>query len=109
MLAQQVRTLTQPHSLGEYLLPPMVDAPELALDYGLGTAMVSKGMVWRSTPLASGDLIDIDGVIGQVVACLSLDDTPFLLLELFDQVAQVVVSALGARLDRVLSGAPLCC
>ena len=61
-----------------YFLPPMVAAPELALEYGLEAAMVPKRMVWRSTPLVSGDLIDIDGVIGQVVACLSLDDTPFL-------------------------------
>ena len=90
ILAQQVRTLNQRHSLGEYLLPPVVDVPELALELGLGVAMVAKAMVWRNTPLASGDLIVVAGVFGLVVACLSLDDAPYVLLESFDHVEQVL-------------------
>ena len=90
ILAQQVRTLNQRHSLGEYLLPPVVDVPELALELGLGVAMVAKAMVCRSTPLASGDLIVVVGVFGLVVACLSLDDAPYVLLESFDHVEQVL-------------------
>ena len=96
--AQQVRGLNQRHSLGEYLLPPIVDVPELALELGLGVAMVAKAMVWRSTPLASGDLIVVVGVFGLVVACLSLDDAPYVLLESFDHVQQVlhcIASVLG--------------
>ena len=66
ILAQQVRTLNQRHSLGEYLLPPVADVPELAFGHGLGAAMVAKAMVWRNTPLASGDLIVVAGVFGLV-------------------------------------------
>ena len=99
ILAQQVRTLNQRHSLGEYLLPPIVDVRELALELGLGAAMVAKAMVWRSTPLASGDLIVVAGVFGLIVACLSLDDAPYGLLESFDQVEQAlhyIASVFGA-------------
>ena len=60
------------------------ELPSVALEHGVGVVLQSKQLYWRSTPVAIGDVIQVSGIFGKVVACLAFDNNPRLLLEVLN-------------------------
>ena len=74
MVNEQVRQLREPGAVHDALAPPT---------HNVANATVARRRSGAGTPIAVGDIIEVNGTIGQVVACIALDGAPYALLEVF--------------------------
>ena len=83
IVAAQTRALNTGR-VGDHLHNIVGELPSVALEHGVGVVLQAKQLYWRSTPVAIGDVIQVSGIFGKVVACLAFDNNPRLLLEVLN-------------------------
>jgi hypothetical protein len=91
IVCQQMRACNNGR-IGDYLHMIVGELPEVAVEHGVGVVVLAKQMYWKSTPVAMGDVIAVRGIFGKVVACFTFDNSPRLLLEVFNVKEEVFPS-----------------